>query len=228
MTHLLVVPHFVSGGGDRTVANYLRFLAQERGAEHCLLVLADAPHLSVPEWLPPGVQAIRLDDHLHAPGWKERLDLLHGLVLATGAQVVHVVNSEVGWNLVIHRGHLLTATTRLFGSIFAFQYGERGKLVGYAASFFERARPFLSGLVTDNARFAHDLASEYRLDAAWRGKIHVVYNPSRALEGGFAAPVPRARAPGEPLRVLWAGRIDAEKLPEVLQAVSERFEGATF
>lgn len=228
ITRVLVVPHFVSGGGDLTVSNYLRFHAQERGPAHCLLVLADSPQFTAPAWVPAGVKALRIDDCIESPDWRERLDVLHGIVNATGAEVVHVVNSEVGWNLIIHRGPRLTATTRLFGSIFAFQYGDRGELIGYAASFFERARPFLSGLLTDNARFARDLATQYHLDDSWRRKIHVVYNPSRALEAEGPTPVARSRQPGEPLSVLWAGRIDAEKLPDVLQAVSERFEHATF
>jgi glycosyltransferase involved in cell wall biosynthesis/SAM-dependent methyltransferase len=225
-THLVVVPFLKSGGADLTAANYLRFLSEARGPECCLLILADSPDVTVPDWIPTGVAVLRLDDHIEAPSARERVDLLHALVLGTGARVVHNVNSVAGWNLFIHRGRELSARARLFGSIFAFQYGPAGELIGYAAEFFERARPHLAGLLTDNARFAQDLATTYALDDEWRRRIHVIYNPCRAL--AIAPPPQRQRAPGAALRVLWAGRVDAEKLPDVLQSVADRATYATF
>ncbi len=227
ITHVLVVPFLRSGGADLTATYYLRALAARNGPASCLLVVADSPDLAVPDWLPVGVSAVRIDDFIDGPDKWERLDLLDGLVRATSPRVLHTVNSVVGWDLVIFRGAELSRIARLFGSIFAFQYLADGKLMGYAAEFFEGARPHLTGLLTDNARFARDLAIEYKLDPAWQRRVHVVYNPSRALRGPMPAPT-LARAPDAPLRVLWAGRADAEKLPEVLQAVSERAQFATF
>lgn len=225
-THLVLVPFLKSGGADLTAANYLRFLSESHGPGSCLLILADSPEVTVPDWVPTGVSVLRLDDHIDAPSARERVDVLHALVLGTGARVVHNVNSVAGWNLFIHRGRELSTRARLFGSIFAFQYGREGELIGYAAEFFERARPHLAGLLTDNARFARDLVTTYVLDDEWRRRIHVIYNPCRALS--IAPPPQRQRAPGAALRVLWAGRIDAEKLPDVLQSVADRATFATF
>lgn len=226
-SHLLVVPFLKSGGADLTAMNYLRFVCEARGPRGCLVVLADAPDLTVRGWIPPGVTVLRLDDYIEAPTARERIDVLHGIVDATGVRVLHNVNSVAGWNLVIHRGAELSRRTRLFGSIFALQFDEKGGLIGYAAEFFARARPNLEGLITDNARFANDVVERFDVDREWAARrIHVVYNPSRGLE--TPPPAPRPRGPADPLRVLWAGRLDAEKLPDVLQAVSERAPFATF
>ena len=226
-THVLVLPHLKSGGADLTAMNYLRVLCETRGPASCLLILADSSELTVPEWIPAGVRTLRIDDLIDAPGARERVDVLHGVIRMVGARVVHNVNSVAGWNLFIHRGEELAAHARLFGSIFAFQFGAKGEHIGYAAEFFERSKPHLTGLITDNSRFARDVVTTYGLDDTWRRKIHVVYNPSRAIGRANVSPAsgPTRR---EALRVLWAGRLDAEKLPDVLQSVSEHASFASF
>ena len=224
ITHVVAVPFLMSGGADLTATNYLRALAGARGAASCLLVVADRPDVTVPGWVPAGVRVVRIDDYIDAPSERERVDVLHGLLRALSARVLHNVNSVVAWHLIIHRGAALSREVRLFGSIFAFQFASDGSHIGYAADFFEQARPHLAGLITDNGRFARDLAAEYALDEEWQQRIHVVHNPSRS-DGEVQA---ADRKPGEPLRVLWAGRIDREKLPEVLQAVADQSPFATF
>jgi glycosyltransferase involved in cell wall biosynthesis/SAM-dependent methyltransferase len=226
-THALVLPHLKSGGADLTAMNYLRVLCEKRGSASCLLILADSPDLTVPSWVPAGVRTLRVDDLVDAPSARERVDVLHGIIRMVGARVVHNVNSVAGWNLFIHRGEELAVHARLFGSIFAFQFGAKGEHIGYAAEYFERAKRHLTGLITDNRRFARDIVSTYRLDDTWSRKIHVVYNPSRAI--GRPSVSPASESTGrEALRVLWAGRLDAEKLPDVLQSVSERASFASF
>ncbi|WP_242344536.1 methyltransferase domain-containing protein [Anaeromyxobacter terrae] len=227
-THALVVPHLKSGGADLTAMNYLRVLCEKRGPSSCLLILADSPDLTVPSWIPAGVRTLRVDDLIDAPDARERVDVLNGIIRMVGARVVHNVNSVAGWNLFIHRGEELAVHARLFGSIFAFQFGAKGEHIGYAAEYFERSKRHLTGLITDNRRFARDVVSTYRLDGSWSRKIHVVYNPSRAIGRGGGVIASQPATPREPLRVLWAGRLDAEKLPEVLQSVSERAGFATF
>lgn len=226
-THALLLPHLKSGGADLTAMNYLRVLSEVRGPASCLLILADSPDLTVPSWIPAGVRTLRVDDLVEAPSARERVDVLHGVIRMLGARVVHNVNSVAGWNLFIHRGEELARHTRLFGSIFAFQFGAKRELIGYAAEYFERSKRHLAGLITDNRRFARDVVSTYGLDETWSRKVHVVYNPSRATVGRGGLAVPE-RTPRAPLKALWAGRLDAEKLPEVLQAVSERAGFATF
>ena len=71
--------------------------------------------------------------------------MLHGVIRMVGARVVHNVNSVAGWNLFIHRGEELAAHARLFGSIFAFQFGAKGEHIGYAAEFFDDRAPSSPG-----------------------------------------------------------------------------------
>lgn len=226
ITHLVTVPFLSSGGADLTATNYLRAIAELSAPTTCLLVVADLPQVTVENWLPDGVRMVKIDDYLPRATQKERVDFLDGLVRTIQPQVLHNVNSITAWQLIIHRGNSLKRSTRLFGSIFAFQFAPDGGLTGYASDFFERARPHLTGLLTDNARFAKDLSETYRLDDTWRKRIHVIYNPSRAL--GHSLPAAKERKPGEPLRALWAGRMDAEKLPKVFAAIVARADFVQF
>src|SRR6185312_5935632 len=90
-----------------------------------------------------------------------REHLLFAIVRMTRPHVLHLINSEVGWRMLIKMGARLRQVTRVFGSIFAFQFDPNtGEKVGYAATFLRPAFPLLDGLIADNRRFIQDALIE--------------------------------------------------------------------
>ncbi|WP_345891579.1 glycosyltransferase family 4 protein [Burkholderia sp. Ax-1735] len=151
--------------------------------------------------------------------------LLYDMLLAIRPAVFHNINSEVAWNAVIAQGPQLKEVTRLFASIFAFQFAEDGKSkIGYAAYFLQPGLPALTALLSDNQRFVTDARAEYGLGQQG-DKLRAVYNPSRLATAGWKArALARIASRGQDLAgqrpaFLWAGRLDKEKRIDLLLAL---------
>ncbi len=226
----MALPFMSTGGAQSVALNFCRAIRALRPDESVVLLVTDR-HLGEADMaIPDGVQVLVFDDFLRTDrSYATKQALLMDLVVATRPSVFHNVNSEVAWHLILEEGQKLRRFTRLFASIFAFQFlPETRQKVGYAASFLERGLPHLTGLVTDNRRFVVDVTAEYGLPPAEAAKLHVVYQPCRLDEGsGRAAPGLDAGG-NRRLKVLWAGRLDAEKRVDLFLQVVRACDFADF
>jgi len=224
-THVIALPFFAVGGAQVTAMNFARAVTARRQA--CILLAVDKRLAGRPE-TGPGVLAIDLEDYFPQADALVREHLLFALLRIVQPHVFHAINSEVAWRLLIRDGDRVRRLTKVFGGVFAFQFDwKTGEKVGYAATFLKPAFPALDGVIADNKRFADDAAREYGLEAE-RGRFHVVYNtmdmltPELLAQGSaFAASLPTQVRDAKRLSVLWAGRLDAEKRPELLLAAAE-------
>ncbi|MBH2009195.1 MAG: glycosyltransferase [Xanthomonadaceae bacterium] len=226
----MALPFLSTGGAQSVALNFCRAIRSLRPNESVVLLVTDR-HLGEADMaIPDGVLILIFDDFLPADrSYVTKQALLMDLVVATRPSLFHNVNSEVAWHLILEQGQKLRSFTRLFASIFAFQYlPQTRQKVGYAASFLERGLPHLTGLLTDNRRFVADAITEYGLPPAEAAKLHVVYQPCR-LDGGSwrAAPRPEAMVDRR-LKVLWAGRLDAEKRVDLFLQVVRACDFADF
>lgn len=227
VTHLIALPFLARGGAEATAHHFSR-AAIEACCGSVLIVatenyLVNAARFAAPE------QVLELDLLEYFPGadLDEREALLLGLLRIAGPEVFHIINSGVGWNLLINAPDRVRRVARTFASIFAFQFDPKsGQKIGYAADFLSAAMPHLDGLFSDNHRFLRDARREYGLDDA-STRMHVAYNPvqdarcgalesSRARIASIAERIGRAPR----LQVLWAGRLDAEKRIDLLPAIA--------
>ena len=194
--------------------------------------------------LPPGVLLVVLDKYLTAtPAIYERKQaLLRHLLRAAQPHAFHNINSEVAWHLIVSEGEHLKRYTRLYASIFAFQFAQDHRTkIGYAAYFLKKGMPHLAGLLSDNQRFLTDAAREYALSATETERMAVLYQPCRLLldkqqaspvrfpqrnqsRDTFALSAKLNRRP----QVLWAGRLDAEKRVDLFLEVVRRCQFADF
>lgn len=218
-THWFALPFLSTGGAEQVALNLSRAVRALRPAQSVVLLVTDRPLVSERMSLPEGVLCLVFDDYL-PPGSDLHLRqrFLHDLLRAIRPAAFHNINSESAWHLILAEGERLQRYTRLHASIFAFQFGPDGRTpVGFAAYFLARAMPVLASLTSDNQRFIDDAAARYRLSPADRARMHVLYQPCRlfALGGTQSAsqlnPRPVAGEAQPRLRVLWAGRLDAEK-----------------
>ncbi len=225
VTHVIVLPFFAIGGAQVTANNFARAIVNHGGGS--VLIAADRTLTTGAVAPVDGALHIDLSDYFDKADGLAREDLLFAALRMIRPKTLHAINSEVAWRLLIREGERVRAFTRVFGAIFAFQFDwSTGEKVGYAATFLKPAIGQIDGLITDNQRFARDAIAEYDLEAE-RGKFHVVYNtvdlvsPETLAQGGaFAtALAQRVRAAGR-FSVLWAGRLDAEKRPDLLLAVA--------
>lgn len=216
----IALPFLATGGAEQVAFNLCRALRVLRPQQSVVLFATDRGQISDRVQLPEGVLSIVFDEHLPpASDLHARQRLLRDLLCAVRPALFHNINSEAAWHLILADGDRLRRFTRLHASIFAFQFApDRRTPIGFAAYFLERALPVLTGLSSDNRRFIDDAVERYRLDASARARMHVLYQPCRLfpLKGeqtapGRNPPLSGRRDGGARLRVLWAGRLDAEK-----------------
>jgi glycosyltransferase involved in cell wall biosynthesis len=236
VSHVIVLPFLATGGAERVALNFAKAVRVAHPDNSVLLVVADRPTVSDRVELPPGVALLSLDSAFDAAAnYELKQRLLEDIVVAIRPHVLHNINSEVAWGLILARGERLSHLTRLFASIFAFQFAPNGRTkTGYAAYFLKPGLPSLVGLLTDNQRFVRDAATEYALSASEMEKLHVVYNPVRASGKGVVPPIEirleelASRRSDRRLRVLWAGRLDEEKRVDLLVELIEQADFADF
>lgn len=236
VTHVIALPFLATGGAERVALNFAKAIRAARPDSSVLLIVADRPTVAERVELPEGVALLVLDAVFDEPqSYEKKQWLLEDLLRAIRPHAFHNINSEVAWQLILARGDKLAHLTRLFASIFAFQFAPNGKTkTGYAAYFLKPGLPHLVGLLSDNQRFVRDAAVEYALDASERDKMRAIYNPVRTNGSSLVPAVDSrlkdlaARNPHRRLRVLWAGRLDEEKRIDLLLELIDQVDFVDF
>jgi glycosyltransferase involved in cell wall biosynthesis len=138
-------------------------------------------------------------------------------LLHSGARSLHVFYSTLGVEVLRRHAPALAAHLRIFVSIFSVPPVGTGLDPGYARVVTPLV-PHLTGIVTDNRRAAATLRDVCDVPDA---KLVVVRHPVAARHR-FSGPAPGSRL------VLWAGRLDDDKRPDLLRAIAERLPALRF
>lgn len=230
VSHVFVLPFFATGGAETVALNFAR-AAVASGRGSAMVIAADMTLSGVRKLDPPsGVSMLDLSSFFPGADYPQREAILLHVLRLCAARTVHIINSEVGWQLLIRVPQRVRQDHKVFGSIFAFQYDwATGQRVGYAETYLRAVLPHVDGMLTDNARFVAQAIEAYGL-ATQRDRFHVVYNPLRhgaqvgcdasAAEAAARARIEASQAGSGRLQVVWAGRLDAEKRPELLLDVA--------
>lgn len=236
ISHVIVLPFLATGGAERVALNFASAIKATSLERSVLIIVADRPLVSKNVELPGGVALLVLDSMFdEVPTYEHKQTLLEDLTRAIRPHALHNINSEVAWQLIVTRGDRLAKMTRLFASIFAFQFTPDGRgKIGYAAYFLKPGLPNLHGLLSDNQRFVRDAVVEYALTTDEEKKLHAVYNPVRVNTNALV-PTPdsrlvelASRSPSRRLRILWAGRLDEEKRIDLLVELAKAVDFADF
>ena len=180
----IALPFLATGGAEWAALHLCRAALELRPGQSVVLLVTDKDLVSDRMALPPGVLLVVLDKYLTAtPAIYERKQaLLRHLLRAAQPHAFHNINSEVAWHLIVSEGEHLKRYTRLYASIFAFQFAQDHRTkIGYAAYFLKKGMPHLAGLLSDNQRFLTDAAREYALSATETERMAVLYQPCRLL-----------------------------------------------
>jgi glycosyltransferase involved in cell wall biosynthesis len=222
--------------------NLSRAVRELRPDQSVVLLITDKNLVSERMELPAGVLLIVFDSYFVEPtNYERKQALLRDLLIACQPHTFHNINSEVAWHLMVAEGARLKRYTRLFASIFAFQFApdDRTK-IGYAAYFLKKGMPHLAGMLSDNQRFLLDAVREYDLSPEESKRMSVLYQPCRMLAGasqGVGIQLLQRRREqlrkaaggmGRRPQILWAGRLDAEKRVDLFLEIVRRCSFADF
>ena len=227
LTHAFALPFLANGGAEQTLAAVCRFLGSAESETSQILFLTDLKIPATPAELPKAVLIVDLLELLPDSSMEQRERFLTTCLKALRPRIFHCINSDIGWRTIIDHGAVFQHTMKLVGSIFAFQFSaSTGERIGYAETYLPAAYPRLHYLLSDNRRFVTEAATVYGLPDADR-KCRVIYNVPRNFSPALIEATARRLsgiAPGaatrEPLKVLWAGRLDEEKRIDLLPQIA--------
>lgn len=212
-THVVMVPWLKAGGADRGAIYHVRAIVEADPSARVLVIAtenADSPWATnLPEaacFLPLGVLSESLD-------FLKQVAVATRLLVQLRPRVLHVINSRVGWEAIRRHGLALRQHTCLFASLFCDDRTARMVPVGYARDYLRDCAEHLDAVFSDNSEapkvWHHDLGVPLR-------QFHVLPFP---YDRDIGALPPFAETAGT--RVLWAGRLDRQKRPDILAAVAE-------
>jgi glycosyltransferase involved in cell wall biosynthesis len=215
-THIFLLPWLKPGGADLEALHHIRTLSNKFGARVLVIFTEDATSSWVSR-LPPSVPTLRFGRATAGIDPITAQVILARLLLKLKPTVIHNVNSAIGWELFCHYGAALRSESKLYASVFCFDYTLEGEPVGYAREL-ERAAPYLQGVFCDNRTFAVTLNRMYGIDPSL---FSVIRYPVRA------APRFMYVRDDRPL-ILWAGRMDWQKRPDILKRIAEALPTCIF
>ncbi|SUS06003.1 Glycosyl transferase family 1 [uncultured Defluviicoccus sp.] len=227
VTHLIALPFFATGGSEATAASFARTICSD-GKSSVLMIATDRPYSGKRLPAPPGALMLNLWDYFTLEDEHTIDAVVFAVLRAIAPQSLHIINSSACWRLVVKHGARVRHVSRLYGSIFAIQVNtQTGQREGYAADYLKGALPYLDALLSDNASFfklseqafgslgdPDKLVTVYNAAPVWSEKI-VHHTDTRLAE------LTRPIAPMDRLQVLWAGRFDREKRPDLLIAAAK-------
>lgn len=215
-THVLLIPWLKRGGADQAAIAYMRCLSAR--APQRVLVLTTEPAEST--WaarVPDGVQLVEWAQFAPWGSHDRSRRNLAWLLTRMGATTIHVMNSQLGWELLLHEGRRLNATAHTYASLFWYGPSERGKLWGYASEYARRVANScaVDAFLTDNETFPKRLGADYGITSDC---FHCVRHPTAHIVDFPVAP--RASASSERPKVLWASRFAPEKCVHLLLKIA--------
>jgi glycosyltransferase involved in cell wall biosynthesis len=214
--NILIVPWLKTGGGDLGAIHFANTLAGEHG-KRVLVIATEATDSPWRKRLRPEVQFLDAGSALAAipggsPADVHRVQVLVRLILQLVPGAVHVMNSLLAWEAIRCNGLALSQVTSLYASLYCDDYTKAGVPMGYARSYLPSCYGVLRKVITDNSFNYLDWVRAMGVPAAL---FEVVPYP--------APEVVKNEYPAQPApRVLWAGRLDRQKRPDLLMQIARR------
>lgn len=216
----VVMMPFCKLGGADFVAGVLTTALSTTG--RVLVLRTDADDWARPDWFPEGVQTVDLSAHLGQLNPPTRMRILYELLAKLRPSSVFNVNSRLAFDTFVRYGERLALLTRLHAYYFCADRTPEGVETGYPVWYFSNILPYLTGAMIDNRSLAELLIARYSLYGPYRDRVRLLYTPAMSVfldrtvaEAQLAETPRRSRK-----RVLWAGRLDAQKRFDLVQDIA--------
>jgi glycosyltransferase involved in cell wall biosynthesis len=217
--HLMFVPWLKIGGADHAALLHAQVMSESFG-KRVLVVATDRGDSPWAARLAPGVRFVAAGEELAPLDEAARAQVLARLVLQLAPESLHIIHSMPAWKTIRLHGLALRQSTRIYASAFCDDITEEGERVSAARLNARESAPHLTAVFTDCVSYAARLAEDTGMAS---DKIRVLYLPASI------SPVQwRPSLATTPPRVLWAGRLDRQKRPDILAAIAAANRGVHF
>ena len=214
---IIVVPWLVRGGADLGVLHHVH-AALEAGKKILVIATLDAES-PWKERLPEQVRFIELGKSGRNLSEQQRLTVLARLVLQSSARVLHIINSQLGWEMIKKYGKcLLAAEKTMFASVYCDDYDQNNVRWSYPRFYLTDCWHYLEALFCDSLFYPDELKRQFGISTK---KVHTLYFPTDIAH-------PQQYRSASTQRVLWAGRLTSQKRPDLLIGVAKALPDVLF
>ena len=210
VSHVFLVPWIERGGADIVTINYINTLVNYNLATGITVISTSNAESPWKEKLPKKVRFIDFGiiySHLSAD---EQEKLLTRILLQKAPKVIHNINSDLGYRIFVKYGKALKQITNLYATLFCADITKEGRGAGYAFWYLLDCFDYLKAVAVDNRSFLEKLITIYAFD---RQKMYLHYQP---IQIDKKREYPDRIIEKEYINILWAGRIDRQKRPDIL------------
>jgi glycosyltransferase involved in cell wall biosynthesis len=212
---VFLIPHLQRGGADLGILHHVR-LCIEVGMRVTVVTTRDV----VSPWLnriPAGARVVDFGRMGNLTSEADRRLVLLRLLLQCPARRIHLINSQLGWELLERYGKPLDAEGKqVYASVFCDDLDGNAIRCGYASEFLPKTWMHLAGLFSDNQTFIEQINSR---DGIPLELMHRLYFPTDFQPGAD---------PERGSTILWASRISPQKGPDLLCEIALALPECTF
>ncbi|MCP1647406.1 glycosyltransferase family 4 protein [Pseudomonas nitroreducens] len=200
---VFLIPHLMRGGADLGTLHHLN-LCCEAGLRVTVVITRDVKS-AWRDRIPNQARVVEFGQLTRYVSEEDRRLILLRLLLQSTARRLHLINSELGWQLFELFGRsLVSEGIQLFASVYCDDINSYGVRCSYSTEYLPRVWQYLSAIVSDNRQFLKEIQ---RRDGLPAERMHALYFPS-------SPPIACSTTGGQ--KVLWASRMTAQKRPELL------------
>lgn len=212
----LFVPWLKTGGVDLGAIHFANALAYHFGKKVVVLATEDSDS----GWksrLSNETVFIEAGRMLRNIPEQFRVDIVVRLILQCQPSIVHIMNSSLAWEAVKRNGLAICQYTKIFASLYCDDLSADGQPVGYAQKYLTACGAVLAGVICDNSIVPKHWVRTMGVD---KNLFHVVPFPVKEMY----RTLPRSSCK----RILWAGRLDRQKRPDILAEIARKMPEYTF
>ncbi|WP_414604597.1 glycosyltransferase [Stenotrophomonas sp. AR029] len=221
-THVLVIPWLKPGGADRGIIYHAQAILESKEDNRLLLLGTEPGDSPWASRLPASAVYVSLGNIVERLSLDDQARVLVRLLVQQRPRVIHVVNSRVGWEVVRQYGLALRQYSALYASLFCDDYSQRMLPVGYARDYLRDCHAVFNTIFCDNSQYPR----------IWNEDLGIPQRSFTVLPFPYDGKVPpvgaKARTEDGARRVLWAGRLDRQKRPDVLAGIAEAMPHVEF
>lgn len=208
--YLVICPWIKTGGADKLTLNLIRGIS-EISPDSSIALITTEPVKS--EWtdnLPENIKILEYGVICKDLNQEEREILLLRLLLQLKVKRLVNVNSNLMYQLLIAYGRPLSKNSEIYSFCFSPSRNVEGNYSGYAFQYIPYIVNYLKYVLTDNENIINFMNDTFGLN---KEQFRCIYQPvTEILSRNFDKTK-------ETFDILWASRIDYEKLPDILEKI---------
>ena len=220
--HVFLVPWVKKGGADLVTINYVKALSGQGLGKGVVVITTENADSPWAKKLAAEARLIEFGKRYSCLTPEEQEKLLARVLLQMAPQVVHNINSYLGYGIFIKYGKALSSVSHLYACAFCEDITPEGRAIGYPICFLPNCFDALTAVFSDNRHILDKLQDIFAFEEE---KLCVHYQP---VDSAPAKQFPQKNANKEHLDILWASRLDIQKRPDILIGIAGRCQNLPF